>query len=96
MLNVEMPRDTTPKEALVAIQDRIQRDKTAREAKQGITPPRHSSRLGSASTSSSPAQKEASPNVKKRLLLRNRNSKSFLIARIARVREKKYEKPKNQ
>ncbi len=66
MLNVEMPRDTTPKEALVAIQNRIQREKTTREAKQGSTPPRHSSRLGSASTSFSPAQKESSPPVKKR------------------------------
>ena len=73
MLHVEMPKDTTPKEALVAIQDRIQREKKTREAQQGSTPPRHSSRLGSASTSSSPAQKDSSPPAKKKgLLIKNR------------------------
>ena len=63
---MEMPKDTTPKEALVAIQNRIQREKKTSEAQQGSPPPRHSSRLGSASTGSSPAQKEPSPHVKKK------------------------------
>ena len=65
MLNVEMPKETTPKEALVAIQDRIQRDKRTREAQKSTTPPRHSSRLGSGYTSSSPSHKDSSPAAKK-------------------------------
>ena len=92
MLNVEMPRgDATPQEALVAIQDRIQRDRRTREAQQGSPTARKSSRLESASTTTSPSQKERSPAVKKKkgLLLRNRNNKIFLVPRIARVREKK-------
>ena len=66
MLNVEMPRaDATPKEALAAIQERIQREKTTREAKQA-SPIRKSSRIESASAASSPARKERSPAVKKK------------------------------
>jgi hypothetical protein len=94
MLNVEMPRaDATPKEALAAIQERIQREKTTRESKQA-SPIRKSSRIESAA--SSPARKEGSPAVKKKkgLLLRNHNSNCFLMTKIARVREKKYEEPK--
>ncbi len=65
MLNVEMPRaDATPKEALAAIQERIQRQNTTREAKQA-SPIRKSSRIESASAASSPARKERSPVVKK-------------------------------
>ena len=55
MFHVEMSNETTPKEALVAIQKR----KT--NAQKSTTPPRHSARLGSASSSSSPLQKDKSP-----------------------------------
>ena len=67
MLNVEMPRgDATPQEALVYIQDRIQRDRRTREAQQGSPTALKSSRLESASTTTSPSQKERSPAVKKK------------------------------
>ena len=61
MFHVEMSNETTPKEALVAIQERMQREKRKTNAQKSTTPPRHSARLGSASSSSSPLQKDKSP-----------------------------------
>ncbi len=62
-----MPRgNATPAEALVAIQDRIQRERNTREAQQGSPTTRKSSRLESASATSSPSQKDRSPAVKKK------------------------------
>ena len=75
---MEMPKDTTPKEALAAIQDRIQRERQTRQGKQSSTPPRQSARLGSASNSSSPAQKEGSPLVKKKTKAGNKKSRQRL------------------
>ena len=66
MLNVEMPKEATPKDSLVAVQDRIQRERNTREAQQGSPTTRKSSRLESASATSSPSQKERSSAVKKK------------------------------
>ena len=44
---------------------REERDKKAREAQHGSPPPRHSSRWGTGSTSSSPSQKDSPPAAKK-------------------------------
>ena len=66
MVNVEMPKDSTPKEALVAIQERRQSEKRNNEAPKSNTPPRHSARLSSGYSSSSPGQskKKSSPAPK--------------------------------
>ena len=74
-----MPRaDATPKEALAAIQERIQREKTTREAKQA-SPIRKSSRIESASAASSPARKEKSPAVKKSKRAATKKSQQQLL-----------------
>ena len=73
-----MPKDTTPKEALAAIQDRIQRERKQRAGKQSSTPPRQSARLGSASNSSSPAQKDSSPPAKNKPRATNKKSRKLL------------------
>ena len=79
MLNVEMPRaDATPKEALAAIQERIQRQNTTREPKQA-SPIRKSSRIESASAASSPARKEKSPAVKKSKRAATKKSQQQLL-----------------
>jgi hypothetical protein len=67
MLNVEMPPDSSPKKTLMANRERLreERDKKAREAQHGSPPPRHSSRWGTRSTSSSPSQKDSPPAAKK-------------------------------
>ena len=66
MVNVEMPKDSTPMEALAAIQDRRQSEKRNNGATKSHTPPRHSARLSSGYSSSSPgkSKKKSPPGTK--------------------------------